>query len=75
MGIGWCIGSWWGKRRERDHCGDLGVVGFIILEWICEKRGVYSELVVKQEGKRPLRRTRRRWFDNIRMDLWKEGVV
>ena len=21
------IGSWWGNRRERDHWGDLGVVG------------------------------------------------
>jgi len=26
-----CIGSWWGNRRERDHCGDLGVDGWIIL--------------------------------------------
>ena len=26
-----CIGSWWGKRREGDHWGDLGVVGRIIL--------------------------------------------
>jgi len=29
-----CIGSWWGNRRERDHCGDLGVDGLIILGWI-----------------------------------------
>jgi len=27
----WCIGSWWGNRRERDHWGDLGVDGCIIL--------------------------------------------
>jgi len=25
------IGSWWGNRRERDHWGDLGVDGRIIL--------------------------------------------
>ena len=29
-----CIESWWGNRRERDHWGDLGVDGWIILEWI-----------------------------------------
>ena len=28
---GGCIGSWLGNRRERDHWGDLGVVGCIIL--------------------------------------------
>ena len=27
----WCIGSWWGNRRERDQWGDLGVDGLIIL--------------------------------------------
>jgi len=26
-----CIGSWLGNRRERDHWGDLGVDGWIIL--------------------------------------------
>jgi len=26
-----CIGSCWGNRRERDHWGDLGVDGLIIL--------------------------------------------
>jgi len=29
-----CIGSIWGNRRERDHWGDLGVDGWIILGWI-----------------------------------------
>ena len=38
-----------------------------------ERRGVYWVLVGKPEGKRPLRRTRRRWEDNIKMDL--QGVV
>ena len=28
---GGCIGSWWGNPRERDHRGDLGVDGWIIL--------------------------------------------
>jgi len=30
---------------------------------------VYRVLVGKPEGKRPLKRPRRRWVDNIRMDL------
>ena len=32
-----CIGSWWGNRREGDHWGDLGVDGWIILEWISRR--------------------------------------
>jgi len=32
-----CIGSWWGNRRERDHCGDLGVDRWIILGWISRR--------------------------------------
>ena len=31
------IGSLWGNRRERDHWGDLGVDGWIILEWISRR--------------------------------------
>jgi hypothetical protein len=34
-----------------------------------EKRNVYRLLVGKPEGKRPLGRLRRRWIDNIKMDL------
>ena len=34
-----------------------------------EGRGVYRVLVGKPEGRRPLGRPRRRWEDNIRMDL------
>jgi hypothetical protein len=38
-----------------------------------EERGVYSVLVGKPEGKRPLGRPRHRWEDNIRMDLQEVG--
>jgi hypothetical protein len=34
-----------------------------------EKSNAYRLLAGKPEGKRPLRRPRRRWVDNIRMDL------
>jgi hypothetical protein len=38
-----------------------------------EKKNVYGLLVGKPEGKRPLGRPRRRWVDNIRMDLGEVG--
>jgi hypothetical protein len=38
-----------------------------------EMRNAYNILVGKPEGKRPLRRRRRGWEDNIRMDLRKIG--
>jgi hypothetical protein len=34
-----------------------------------KKRGVYRVLVGKPEGKRPLGRLRRRWENNIKMDI------
>jgi hypothetical protein len=34
-----------------------------------ERRGAYWALVGKPEGRRPLGRPRRRWEDNIKMDL------
>jgi hypothetical protein len=34
-----------------------------------EKGNAYRLLVGKPEGKRPLGRLRRRWIDNIKMDL------
>jgi hypothetical protein len=40
---------------------------------IGEKRNAYRLLVEKPEGKRPLRRPRHRWVDNIRMDLGEVG--
>jgi hypothetical protein len=39
-----------------------------------EKRNMYRLLVGKPEGKRPLRRPRRRWMDNIKMDLLEIGL-
>jgi hypothetical protein len=54
----------------------------MILGWACSTHGRHEKsiqiLIGKPEGKRPLgRRSRRRWEDNIRMDLkeivW-EGV-
>jgi hypothetical protein len=38
-----------------------------------EGRGVHRVLVGKPEGKRPLGRPRRRWVDNIKMDLQEVG--
>ena len=38
-----------------------------------EGRGVHSVLVGTPEGKRPLGRPRRRWEDNIKMDLREVG--
>ena len=40
---------------------------------IGEKRGVYTILMGKPEGKRPLGRPRRRWEDNIKMHLQEVG--
>ena len=38
-----------------------------------EERGVYRVFVRKPEVRRPLGRPRRRWVDNIRMDLQEVG--
>jgi hypothetical protein len=40
---------------------------------IAEKRNAYRLLVRNPEGRRPLGRPRRRWVDNIRMDLVEVG--
>jgi hypothetical protein len=39
-----------------------------------EGRGIYRVLVGRPEGKRPLGRSRRRWEDNIKMDLMEIGI-
>ena len=38
-----------------------------------EEKGVHRALVGKPEGKRPLGRPRRRWKDDIKMDLQEVG--
>jgi hypothetical protein len=44
------------------------------VEQMGEKTNVYRLLVGKPEGKRPLGRLRRRWIDNIEMDLLEIGL-
>jgi len=55
------------KSRRMRWAGHVAHMG--------EGKGVHRVLVGKPEGKRPLGRPRRRWEDNIKMDLRKwEGV-
>jgi len=55
------------------------VIKSIIMRWaghvvrMGKRRVVYIVLVGKPEGKRPLGRTRRRWEDNIKMDIQEVG--
>ena len=39
-----------------------------------QRRGIYKVLVGKREGKRQLGRPRRRWEDNIKMNVQEVGV-
>jgi hypothetical protein len=48
----------WRRMRWAGHVARMG-----------EKRNSYRLLLGKPEGKRPLGRPRRRWVENIRMDL------
>jgi hypothetical protein len=57
--------AWVVKLRKMRWAGHVARMG--------EKRGVHRGLVGKPEGKSPLGRPRRRWEDNIRMDLQKVG--
>jgi hypothetical protein len=54
------------KSRRMRWAGHVARMG--------EKRNVYRLLVRKSEGKRPLGRPRRRWIDNIKMDLSEIGL-
>jgi hypothetical protein len=54
------------KSRRMRWAGHVVSIG--------EGRSVYKVLVGRPEGKRPLGRPRRRWEDNIRMDLGEIGI-
>jgi hypothetical protein len=51
------------KMRWAGHVARMG-----------EKRNVYRLLVGKPRGRRPLGRPRRRWIDDIKMDLLEIGL-
>ena len=55
------------KTKRMRWAGHVARIG--------EETGVYRVLVGKPEGKRPLGRPRRRWVDNIRMDLQEVGCA
>ena len=78
------IGEW--RKLHNEELNDLYSSPSIVrviksrrLRWaghvarMEEGRGVRKVLVGKPEGKRPLRRPRRRWEDNIKMDLQEVG--
>ena len=53
------------KSRRMRWVGHVALMG--------ERRGVYRVLMGKPEGKKPLGIPRRRWEDNIKMDLQEVG--
>jgi hypothetical protein len=77
-------GEW--RRMHNEGLNDLysssnivRVIKWRRMRWarhvarIDEEREVYRVLVGKPEGRRPLRRPRCRWMDNIRTDLQEVG--
>jgi len=74
------IGEW--RKLHNEELNDLhsspnivGVINSRRMRWVghvahmVERSGLYRVLVGKLEGKKPLGRPRRRWEDNIKMDL------
>ena len=73
-------GEW--RKLHNEELNDLycspnfvRVIKLRIMRWeehvarMGERRGIYRILVGKPEGKRPIGRRRRRWEDNIKIDL------
>jgi hypothetical protein len=64
----------WELLTGRDaSSGDKTNRRFGMWRGMGEERGVHRVLVGKPEGKRPLGRPRRRWEDNIKIDLQEVG--
>jgi hypothetical protein len=73
----------WRKLHNKELCNLYSSPNIIriikLMRWaghvarMGEKKNAYRLLVGKPEGKRPPGRPRRRWVDNIRMDLGKVG--
>ena len=57
--------------RQRNFGSVLRWAGYVAR--MGQRRGVYRVLVGKPNGKRPLRRPRRKWENNIKMDLQEVG--
>jgi hypothetical protein len=83
------IGDWWGMCKKRSShivCGlssspnIVRVIKSRRMRWaghvarMGEGRGAYRVLVGRPEGKRPLGIPRRRWEDNIKLDLREIGI-
>jgi hypothetical protein len=77
-------GEWRKQHNEElnDLCSLPNIVRVVKSRWMRwaghvarmgEDRGVHRVLVGKPEGKGPLGRQRRRWEDNIKMDLQEVG--
>jgi len=62
-------------EMRRVHCEVRAECIYIYIYIYIYEKGVYRVLVGKPEGKRPLGRPRRRWVDNIRMDLQEVGYA
>jgi hypothetical protein len=75
----------WRRQHNKELCAVYSspsitrVMKSRILRWAGhvarkgERRGAYRALVGKPEGRRPLGRPRRRWEDNIKIDLREVG--